>query len=831
MKTQARAVIIGGGIIGVATAYHLAKQKGWGDVVLLERKELTSGSTWHAAGLMPLYNMSYAMAHIHQYSLDFYEGLAKETGMEVGLRRVSNIRLASRQERWDEYMHYAGIAATMGVETRRLTPAQVKELWPLCNTDGVMAALHHPNDGYIQPADVTQALAKGARNLGVEICLNTTATAITATKSGDWQVATDKGNIVCEHVVLATGNFARLTGRMLGLATPVIPVEHHYIVTEPHPTIQARQADGLPEMGVLRDNDMSWYLREEAGGFLLGPYEAGAPPCYVDGPSADSAYELFPEDIDRLETHIEGAIARVPAFAEVGVKEIYNGAIAYTPDGNPIIGPAPGLPNVWLNEGHSAGIVAGGGAGWQLAEWICHGEPSLDMTDVDPRRFGDFSDPTNHISKSYLLVKNAEAYAEMFTIHYPNEERPAGRPLRTSPCHGRLEKLGAVFGARYGWERANWFAPKGVAPKDHWSFRRADWWQHIGDEVKNTRDNVGVLDMTPFAKARLAGAGAEAFLNRLVASRLPSKAGRVGLAYALTGKGGVHSEFTILREATPQQVGAPPSFYLVSAAGLEAVDHDWIRQHMPDDGSVTMTRLTNSMGVLVVAGAKARDLLQRVSPRDSFTNADFPWLSARWIEIGLAPVLALRVNFIGELGWELHHPIEYQTHIFDCLMQHGAELGLKPFGMRAMDAMRMEKSYGLVGHEFSLEFAALESGLDRFIALDKGNKGEFIGRDGLLAWQKRGFGKKLVTLRIRGNDKIAADAGVGNPIYHKDKMVGRVTSGNYGFRVGASLAMGMLPPEVAKLGGDLTVEILGDRYPAEVIAPSPYDPSNTRLRG
>ena len=362
MRTTARVVVIGGGVVGVSTLYHLAK-KGWSDVVLLERKELTSGSTWHAAGLLPLFNMSYSVGQIHKYSVALYKTLEAETGQSVGFKQVSNIRLARTKDRWDEFMYYAGVAETIGIKVNQLTPAQVKEIWPLCETDGLIGAIQHPDDGYIQPADLTQALAKGARNRGAEIYRNTTVTGIERTSSGEWLVKTDKGDIVCEHIVSASGNFARKTGEMLGLDIPVIPVEHQYIVTEPHPAVQERHAKGLPEMGVLREADSSWYLREEAGGFILGPYEKGAPACYVDGPDKESEYELFQEDLDRLAPHIEAAIARVPAFGEVGVKKVYNGAIAYTPDGSPIIGPAWNLPNVWLNEGHSFGVTAAGGAG------------------------------------------------------------------------------------------------------------------------------------------------------------------------------------------------------------------------------------------------------------------------------------------------------------------------------------------------------------------------------------------------------------------------------------------------------------------------------------
>jgi dimethylglycine dehydrogenase len=810
MKSQARVVVIGGGAVGVATLYHLTK-KSWSDVVLLERKELTSGSTWHAAGLLPLFNMSYSVGQIHKYSVALYKRLEEETSQDVGLRQVSNIRLALNRDRMDEYHQYAGVAATIGVEVEFLNPQQVEEIWPLCNIDGVIGAIRHPEDGYIQPADVTQAMARGARTGGAEIYRQTRVVGIEQRPSGEWLVRTDKGDIACEHVVSATGNFARQTGAMVGLDVPVIPVEHQYIVTEPHPAILRRQREGLPEMGVLRESDGSWYLREEAGGLLLGPYEQGAPCCYVDGPREDAEYELFPEDLERLTPHIEAAINRVPAFGEVGVKQVYNGAIPYTPDGSPIIGPAWGLRNFWLNEGHSFGITAAGGAGWQLAEWIVEGEPTIDMLGVDPRRFGDYA------TKAYLRQKNEEAYAKVFTIHYPDEERPAGRPLRMAPCYERMKALGAVFGQKFGWERPNWFAPEGTPQEDHWSFRRSKWFEHVGNECRNVARNVGLLDMTAFAKARVFGPGAEAFLDHLVANRLPQKIGRVNLCHALNTRGGVHSEFTIMREAGD-------SFYLVSAGAWQRLDHDWIRKHMPDDGSVRFENLTNAIGVLVVAGPKARALLERVSDAD-FASTAFPWLTGQEITVGLARTKALRVNFVGELGWELHHPIEYQNHIFDVLMAAGEGLGLQPFGIRAMDALRIEKSYRLIGTELSIEYAAYESGLDRFV---HPNKVDFIGRDALVRWRERGFANQFVTMEVQG--VTDADALGNNPIYQDGALVGRATGGNYGFRLEKSLALGMVRPEHAEVGTELEMDILGERHRVSVIPESPYDPENLRLK-
>ncbi|MCT7375239.1 GcvT family protein [Chelativorans salis] len=835
MKSQARAVVIGGGVVGVSTLYHLAK-KGWSDVVLVERKELTSGSTWHAAGLLPLFNMSYSVGQIHKYSVKFYQELQRETGMNVGFTQCSNIRLARTKDRWDEYMYYAGIAETIGIPVNILTPSQVKEIWPLCETEGLLGAIQHPDDGYIQPADLTQALAKGARDHGATIYRNTAVTAIEQQPDGQWLVKTDKGDILAEHVVTATGNFARKTGQMVGLDVPVIPVEHQYIVTEPHPAIVERKKQGLPEMGVLRESDSSWYMREENGGLLLGPYEAGAPCCYVDGPSEDSEYELFQEDLDRLMPHVETAIERVPAFGEVGIKKIYNGAIAYTPDGSPIIGPAPGLKNFWLNEGHSFGVTAAGGAGWQLAEWIVEGEPSIDMMGVDPRRFGPYA------TEGYLREKNEEAYANVFTVHYPDEERAAARALKTTPCYGRMKEHGAVFGSVYGWERPNWFAPAGYrvpegelgvgadvlmkhnhAPAledgrivEKWSFRRSNYFEHVGNEVRNVHENVGLLDMSAFAKCWVSGPGAEAWLNSIFANRIPKKNGRIALCHLLTKNGGVRSEFTVYRQ--------PQGFYLVSAGAFEAHDHDTLMKLLPDDGSVRMVPVTTHWGVLVLAGPKSRDVLGKLTRAD-LSNAAFPWLTGQRVSIGNATAHALRVNFVGELGWELHHPMEMQNTIFDMVMEAGARFGIKPFGIRAMTAMAIEKSYRLIPRELSIEYTAWESGLDRFVHPDKG---EFIGREALVAQREKGLGWKYVTLEV--HDVTDADARGNEAIYRDGQLVGRATHGAYGWRVGKSLALAMVRPEHAGEGTRLDIKILGKLHAATVIAESPFDPENMALR-
>jgi dimethylglycine dehydrogenase len=727
-------VVIGGGVVGVSTLYHLAR-KGWADSVLIERKELTSGSTWHAAGLLPLFNLSYSVGQIHKYSVALYQTLEQE-------------RLPG----------------------------------------------------------------------------------------GEWKVSTDKGEVVCEHIVSATGNFARATGRMVGINVPVIPVEHQYIVTEAHPEIVKRKAQGLPEMGVLRESDSSWYMREEAGGLLLGPYEKGAPACYVDGPSADSEYELFPEDLDRLAPHIETAIARVPAFGEVGVKKVYNGAIAYTPDGSPIVGPAPGVRNFWLNEGHSFGVTAAGGAGWQLAEWIVEGEPTIDMLGVDPRRFGPYAD------KGYLVEKNEEAYAKVFTVHYPDEERAAARPLRQTPCYSRMKDLGAVFGSVYGWERPNWFAPQGYGlseadlakpdvllnenhaavapgekPREKWSFRRSNYFQFVGDECRNVHDNVGLMDMSAFAKCEVSGPGAEGWLNSILTNLVPKAIGRVTLTYLLTKRGGVRAEFTLTR------IG-PDRFYLISAGALETHDFDALERLLPADNSVRIEKVTTQRGVLVLAGPRSREVLATVADID-VSNKAFPWLTARRLSIKAAALMAMRVNFVGELGYELHHPIETQNAVFDALMAAGAPFGIKPFGIRAMDSLRLEKSYKLVGRELSIEYSALESGLERFVDFDKG---PFLGRDALVAWAGKGFENQLVTLEVQG--VTDADARGSEPVMKNGAMIGRTTSGGYGWRTGKSAALAMVRPEFSHIGGEVDLHILGETRRAIVVPDSLYDPKNTALR-
>ncbi|TLZ19688.1 MAG: FAD-dependent oxidoreductase [Gammaproteobacteria bacterium] len=818
MKTHVRVLVIGGGVVGVSTLYHLTK-KGWADVALIERTELTAGSTWHAAGLLPLFNMSYTVGQLHKYSVDLYKRLPAETGQDVSFHVTGNLRLATCRERMDEYQKYCGTANTIGVPFEVIGPARVKELWPLielggsADTPAIIGALYHPHDGHIAPADLTMALRKGARNAGAEIYEHTEALAFERVASGEWRVRTSQGDIRAEHLVLATGNYARQTGRLLGLNVPAIPVEHQYIVYDESPELKAYRQGGGRELAVMREPDKSYYLREERMGWILGPYERGAPARFADGVPDWFGRSLFPGDLDRLVPHVEAATRRVPALEQCGIKDIVNGPIPYAPDGSPLIGPAWGLRNVWINEGHSFGITAAGGAGWQLAEWIVEGEPGIDMLGVDPRRFGAYT------SKRYLVQKNEETYRNVFTIHFPDEERPDARPAKTSAVYDRLDASGAVWGQRYGWERANWFAPPGVERRDRWSFRRSDYFEHVGNEARLMRERAGVIDLTPFTKHEVTGPKAEAWLDGLVANKVPSKTGRLALCHALTRRGGIRSEFTI----TKIDAG---HYYVVSAGAAERYDSDYLFKSLPADGSVTLRNITNTRGCFVLAGPRSREVLAQLTdtPLD---NASFPWLTAQVIEAALAvDVYALRVNFVGALGWELHFPIEYAHHLFDALFAAGKAHGIGMVGMRAMESLRLEKSYRMWGSDMTPDYTPFEASLDRFVRM---NKGYFSGREALEKQLAAGVPNRFVTLEVHG--VTDADPLGNEPLFEPGgRMIGRATSGYYGHCLRKSLAIGYARAEYAQPGTQLTIEILGERKQATVLRESPYDPDNLELR-
>ncbi len=825
MKTHARAVVVGGGAVGCGIAYHLAKA-GW-ETVLLERDELTSGSTWHAAGLLPLFNMSYATSHIHDYSVKFYKSLEAETGLNAGFSVVGNLRMAQTDARMDEYMLYASTAETVGIPFEWLTPSQMKERWPLLRTEDLKGAIYHPTDGYINPADVTQAMAKGARQRGVEIVRKAQVDAfervgdewlvkgrIMAERGGNLVPSEEAFEIRCEHVVTATGNHAQRTAAMVGCYIPAIPVEHQYIVTEPDPAlVEWRKTNG--EHPVLRDADAKWYVREERGGWILGPYEHGAPARFVHGVPESFRADLFELDLERIEEEYMSMIHRLPSSESVGLKDDFNGPICYTPDGNPLVGPAPGVRNFWFAEGFSFGITAAGGTGHYLAQLMTEGEAEIDMWALDPRRYGKW------VNREYAARKNEECYAHVFILHHPDEEREACRPLRIAPCYDRVKARGAQFGQVNGWERPNYYAPEGFDDHAARSFRRGGWWQYAVEEAKAVREGVGLFDATAFTKHRVRGPGATAFLDWLTCNRLP-KVGRINLTYGLTDAGTIRTEFTIVRLAEDD-------YYVVTAGAAQAYDHDYLVQMAEEKrgemGWIEVWDVSTQWGVLAIAGPKSREVLKSLvvdaDPETALSNKRFPWLSMKNIDLKMCPTMAIRVAYTGELGWELHHPIEMQNYLFDRLMEAGESHGLKLCGARAQNWLRQEKSYRAFGSDLGRDATPLESGLDRFVDMTK----EFKGK---AAMEATGIRAACVTVLIDG--PADADPWGREALLADGRKVGRLTSGGYSVAFGKQIGIGYVEPAMAEVGRKLKVRMLNELWDAEIVEESPYDPKNETIR-
>ncbi|WP_305968847.1 MULTISPECIES: FAD-dependent oxidoreductase [unclassified Mameliella] len=832
MKTHVKALVVGGGAVGTSIAYHLAKA-GWEDVMLVERDELTSGSTWHAAGLLPLFNMSYATTHIHKYSVDFYKTLEEETGLNAGFAVVGNLRMAQTDERMDEYRLYASTAETCGVPYVWLTPDEIKERWPLINTEDLKGALYHHTDGYINPADVTQAIAKGARQRGVEIVRKLQADSYNWTGT-HWEVTCTKmvekgGNLVesdetvtitAEHVVTASGNHAQRTARLLGIKIPAIPVEHQFIVTDADPALQGWRAEGNPEHPVIRDADAQSYVREERGGWILGVYEKNAPACFEYGVPDSFRADLFPLDLERIEEQYMAMIHRMPSCEESGLKDDFNGPICYTPDGNPLVGPAPGLRNMWLAEGFSFGITAAGGTGYYLAQMMVDGEAEIDMASLDPKRYGQ-----DWMTTEFAARKNEECYDHVYILHHPDEERPACRPLRTAPAYDRQKARGAQFGFVNGWERPNYYGPLDAPENfdhDARSFRRGGWWQYAVEEARAVREGVGLIDATAFTKHVVEGPGATRFLDWFTCNKLP-KVGRINLTYALTSHGTTRTEYTIVRLAEDK-------YYLVSAGAWTSYDSDYLRKAIEDKrdefGWISCHDVTTQWGVFAIAGPKSRDVLKEIvkdaDPSTVLGNKRFPWLSMRNIELGMVPVMAIRVAYTGELGWELHHPIEMQNNLWDQLTTAGEKHGMKLVGARAQNWLRQEKSYRAFGNELGRDATPLEADLPRFVDLTK----EFHGKAKL---EETGVRSKCVTLLIDG--PADADPWGREALYAPDgTRVGRLTSGGYSVAFGKSIGMGYVKPELAVEGTRLKVKMLDQLWDATITQDSPYDPKNEVIR-
>ena len=825
MKTHIKALVIGGGAVGAGIAYHLAKS-GW-ETMLLERDELTSGSTWHAAGLLPLFNMGYTTTHIHDYSVNFYKGLEAETGLNAGFSVVGNLRMAQSAERMDEFMLYATTADTVGIPYQWLTPAQIKSRWPLIRTDDLQGALYHPTDGYINPADVTQAMAKGARQHGCVIERKWQADGYEWIGS-EWRVTCTKmlekgGNLVpseeqivitAEHVVTATGNHAQRTAQLLGIKIPAIPVEHQYIVMDTDPAlVEWRKTN--PEHPVIRDADAQSYVREERGGWILGVYENGAPARFEYSVPDSFRADLFQLDLERIEDQYMAMIHRVPSCEASGLKDDFNGPICYTPDGNPLVGPAPGLRNMWLAEGFSFGITAAGGIGKYLAQMMTEGEAEIDMASLDPKRYGDW------ITTEYATRKNEECYSHVYVLHHPDEERGAARPLRTAPAYDRQKAAGAQFGQVNGWERPNYYAPAGFDDTAARSFGRGGWWDHTLAEAKAIRESAGLIDATAFTKHLVRGPGATQFLDWFTTNKLP-RVGRINLTYALTSAGTTRTEYTIVRLADDE-------YYLVSAGAWTAYDADFLRKaatdKMGDFGWIDIHDVTTQWGVFALAGPRSRDILKQIikdtNAQGVLSNKRFPWLSMRNIELGMCPVRAVRVAYTGELGWELHHPIEMQNYLWDLLIAAGEKHAMKLAGARAQNWLRQEKSYRAFGTELGRDATPLEAGLDRFIDLEK----DFHGRDAMI---KTGIRSKCVTVLIDGPDD--ADPWGREALYHGDIKAGRLTSGGYSVHFGRQIGMGYVRPDLAEPGQKVKVKMRNQLWDAEVAEDSPYDPTNAVIQ-
>ena len=818
MQSHVRALVVGGGVVGVSIAYHLAKA-GWSNISLIERDELTSGSTWHAAGLLPLFNMSYATSHIHDYSVRFYKQLEEETGLNPGFKIVGNLRMAQTQARMDEYMLYASTAETVGIPYQWLTPKEIGERYPLVRSEDLAGAILHPTDGYINPADLTQAMARGARKMGVEIHRRRQADSFQWTGS-EWivrgSVMEERGGnltpgesfeIRAEHLITASGNHAQRTARLLGIKIPAVPVQHQYIVTDVDPSLAAWR-ETSPEHPVLRDADAKWYVREERNGWILGPYERGAPACFANGVPDTFRADLFPLDLDRIETEYMSMLHRIPSSEAAGLKDDFNGPICYTPDGNPLVGPAPGLKNLWLAEGFSFGITAAGGVGHYMAQILTEGEAEIDMSSLDPRRYGSW------MTSDYACRKNEECYEHVYILHHPDEEREACRPLKTAPCYERLRERGACFGQVNGWERPNYFAHRGFDDHGSRSFRKGGWWKFAVAEAQAVRAGVGLFDATSFAKHLVRGPGAREFLDWFTCNRLP-RPGRISLTYALTDAGTVHSEYTVARLSHEE-------FYLVSSGAWTEYDSDFMRksaaERESDFGRIEICDISSQWGVFALAGPQSRAVLQEslgsAEAPDALSNRRFPWLAFRELEIGMCPARAMRVSYTGALGWELHHPIEMQNYLFDRLESVGAKHGLQLFGARAQNWLRQEKSYRAFGAELGRDATPIESGVSRFVDRSK----EFRGKTKMLETPVRSV---CVTLLIDGPEDCCPWGR--EAIYSDNLRAGRLTSGGYSPHFGQAIGMGFVRPDLAKSGGRLQVKCLDRLWEARIVPDSPYD--------
>ncbi len=806
MAEHVRVVVVGGGVVGCSCLYHLA-ELGISDALLIERDELTSGSTWHAAGNLPTFSTSWSVLKLQKYSAALYRRLAASAKNPIDYHLTGSVRLAHGRNRMDEFHHVQSMAKANGLDYEILSPGELKTRYPFIETHDLLGALWDPLDGDIDPSQLTQALGRAARALGARVRRHTRVTALAQRPNGEWLVTTDKGEVVAEIVVNAAGYRAGEIMAMVGRHLPIAVMSHQYLVTEDVPELVGR-SEHLP---LLRDPDTSYYLRQERDGFILGPYEWKATPMWQDGMPDDFANQLWNDDFERLESYIEDAIRRVPVLGRAGIKRGVNGPIPYSPDGNPYIGPEPGLRNFFHCNNFSFGITQAGGAGKALAEWVVFGQPEWDLWSLDRRRYTDYA------TTAYTVAKAVEVYQNEYASSFPYEERPAGRPLRTSPVYETLQAKGARFGARGGWERAVYFDLEGTVPAEKLSFRRESVWHGVvAEEVAAVRERVGVLDLPGFTKFELNGPGAARHLDQLTCSRLPA-VGRVSLAYALTPSGKLWSEFTITRLGEDH-------FYIISAAIAATHDMDLLRQGLPADSPITVVDRSAELGSLIIAGPRAREVLAQVTDTD-LSNTGFPWLTAREITAVTGRMFAMRVNYVGELGWELHAPVDQMLALYQAVWRAGQPFGIRDFGLYAMDSLRVDKCYRGWKSDLESGYSPLEASLDRFV---DARKPSFVGRDAVLAELARGPAQRFVPLTF--DDDGDAEAPYCAQVFDGSDNVGLTTSGVWSHTLKQSVALAYVRADLAQPGTKLAVDVLGQRRLATVRQEPLYDPANLRLR-
>jgi dimethylglycine dehydrogenase len=806
IQSHARIVVVGGGIMGVGLLYHLAEE-GCAESLLIEKGELTSGSTWHAAGQCPSLVGNYNLAKIHAYSNDLYPRLEEMTGQYVSWHPSGGIRLAREKEDLDWFRYLHGISKSVGFDMEIIGPDEIRRIVPWLELDGVIAGAYTTGDGHADPSGLTNAMARAATNMGAKIERHNRVIDIKLLPSGEWEVVTEKGNVVAEVVVNAGGCFARQISQMVGSDMPLVNMEHHYVITGNVGEFVARDE----EIPVIRDPRASAYIRQEQKSGLIGIYEgealaeAWAPKGY---PPWESDSELFPDDLDRLMPWLGRAMERLPILEDAGIKRIVNGAIPHPPDGPPYLGPVAGLRNFWLCCGSSFGIAQGAGCGKYLAQWMLHGDSEINMTGFDPRRLGVFAD------QDYARAKGFQDYRMTYATPLPGEELPAGRPQRTSPLYARLKDKGGVFTETFGWERPKWYSPDGRS--EEYSYRRNNVFDVVRDECLAVRERVGILDLSGFAKYDVTGADAETFLNRLCANRMPASDGGIVRAHILSENGRILGEVTITRLDNER-------FYLLSAAGAELRDLDHLLQGRLESEDVTVKNVTDDRGVLVLAGPQSRDVLGRLTDAD-LGNDGFRWLTGREISVAGIELRALRVNYVGELGWELHPAMQDLPALYDAIREAGEEFGIADFGLYAVNSLRIEKAYRGWGAELTNEVTMIDADMERFLKLDKD---DFTGKSATLAQADADRTLQLVYFEVDATD---SDVRGNEPIFVDGACVGLTTSGGYGHAVEKSLGFGYVSPELAAPGTRLEISMLAESHSARVLGEPAYDPANERLR-